>query len=164
MPNVQERFNICWFYCVVTTKISIHCYSVQHLIMFWGEHNKDGASYGYALRGYETKQQVIHFALWCWWSIIRLIPGSTIWWVGLGIGMMFLQVLSMCLGGNWVVEENGLSKYGPLSELVCPMACWSRQPFPTSITLEVLHPFQNVGRFDFFRFVYFVMHLDIYYI
>ena len=35
-----------------------------------------------------------------------------------------------------VVEENGLSKYGPLSELVCPMACWSRQPFPTSISLE----------------------------
>jgi len=30
--------------------------------------------------------------------------------------------------------------------------------------LLLLPPFQNVGRFDFFRFIYFAMYLDIYYI
>ena len=33
-----------------------------------------------------------------------------------------------------VVEENGLSIYGPLSEVVCPMACWHIQlhlPLPS---------------------------------
>ena len=30
--------------------------------------------------------------------------------------------------------------------------------------LLLLPPFQNLGRFDFFRFIYFVMYLDICYI
>ena len=30
--------------------------------------------------------------------------------------------------------------------------------------LLLLPPFQNIGRFDFFRFIYFAIYLDIYYI
>ena len=37
-------------------------------------------------------------------------------------------------------------------------------PFPTVFICIVLYPFQNVGRFDFFRFIYFTMYLNICYI